>query len=63
MYVCVCVCVCVYACMYVRMYVGMFLTIPSAKSRHSCEQYNPTGFVIQMHSVLGEVETDALSII
>jgi hypothetical protein len=41
----------------------MFPTIPSAKNRLFYEQYYPTGFVMEKHSVLGEVETDALSII
>jgi len=69
MYVClyvymyVCVYVCMYVCMCVCTYVCMFPTIPSAKSRHFCEQYYPTDFEMEMHSVLGEVETDALSTI
>jgi hypothetical protein len=67
MCVCMYVCnVCIYVCMCkmcVCMCVCMFVTTPSAKSRHFCEQYYPTLFVMEMHSVLGEVETDALSII
>ena len=58
MYVCnVCMCVCLCVC------VCMFPTIPSAKKGLFYEQYYPTGFVMEMHSVLGEVETDALSVI
>jgi hypothetical protein len=55
--------VCMYACMHLYMNVCMFLTIPRAKSRHFCEHYYPTVFVMEMNSVLGEVQTDALSII